>query len=278
MPDEYLLPNALLFLQNLPDGTTKEDLQEVFNQYVMQIRGSNGLHSTNATYVRYPNLLEVRLIPAKKDIAFVEYADEESATVAKEALHNFKIDGETKMKVSFRRTSGRTNRILKRCPFLLGVVCQEVEGYHLLYNSKWLKNACLVLKAARKVDTELLRCRPCDDDCSLILQAFGRFRQYIARLELVYLTHQPQDEELDEGYRLDFRFRERERVSRTAAGQTRHHGLIEFLVRLSSLKRKRATDQRGRGSSDHRFQGSFRTTKAHCPLLHIAHSDPIIQF
>lgn len=50
--------------------------------------------------VRYPNLLEVRLIPAKKDIAFVEYADEESATVAKEALHNFKIDGETKMKVS----------------------------------------------------------------------------------------------------------------------------------------------------------------------------------
>lgn len=34
MPDEYLLPNALLFLQNLPDGTTKEDLQEVFNQYV----------------------------------------------------------------------------------------------------------------------------------------------------------------------------------------------------------------------------------------------------
>ena len=34
MPDEYLLPNALLFLQNLPDGTTKEDLHEVFNQYV----------------------------------------------------------------------------------------------------------------------------------------------------------------------------------------------------------------------------------------------------
>ncbi|KAJ9098092.1 hypothetical protein QFC20_006040 [Naganishia adeliensis] len=83
MPDEYLLPNALLFLQNLPDGTTKDDLHEVFNQY--------------------PNLLEVRLIPAKKDIAFVEYADEESATVAKEALHNFKIDGETKMKVSYAK-------------------------------------------------------------------------------------------------------------------------------------------------------------------------------
>jgi RNA recognition motif-containing protein len=43
--------------------------------------------------------VEVRLIPTKRDIAFVEYADEASATVAKDALHNFKIDGETKMKV-----------------------------------------------------------------------------------------------------------------------------------------------------------------------------------
>jgi hypothetical protein len=41
----------------------------------------------------------VRLIPTKRDIAFVEYADEASATAAKDALHNFKIDGETKMKV-----------------------------------------------------------------------------------------------------------------------------------------------------------------------------------
>lgn len=79
MPDEYLPPNKVLFLQNLPDGTTKEDLQDVFEQH--------------------PNLVEVRLIPTKRDIAFVEYADEASSTVAKDALHNFKIDGETKMKV-----------------------------------------------------------------------------------------------------------------------------------------------------------------------------------
>lgn len=51
---------------------------------------------------RHPNLLEIRLIPTKKDIAFVEYADEASATAAKDALHNFKIDGETKMKVRAR--------------------------------------------------------------------------------------------------------------------------------------------------------------------------------
>ena len=49
---------------------------------------------------RHAGLVEIRTIPAKKDIAFVEFADEATATVAKDALHNFKIDGETKMKAS----------------------------------------------------------------------------------------------------------------------------------------------------------------------------------
>lgn len=47
---------------------------------------------------RYPNLHEVRHIAAKKDIAFVEYLDENSATIAKEALHNFKLE-DNKIKV-----------------------------------------------------------------------------------------------------------------------------------------------------------------------------------
>ena len=56
---------------------------------------------------RYPNLYEVRLIPTKRDIAFVEYIDEGSAGVAKDALHNYKLDGENKIKacISFRRSS-----------------------------------------------------------------------------------------------------------------------------------------------------------------------------
>lgn len=41
----------------------------------------------------------MRLIPTKKDIAFVEYLDEGSATIAKDALHNYKLDGEHKIKV-----------------------------------------------------------------------------------------------------------------------------------------------------------------------------------
>ncbi|OXG26240.1 RNA binding protein [Cryptococcus neoformans Bt15] len=83
MPDEYLPPNSVLFVQNLPDGTTSEDLREVFEVH--------------------PGLIEIRTIPAKKDIAFVEFADEGAATIAKDALHNFKIDGETKMKVTYAR-------------------------------------------------------------------------------------------------------------------------------------------------------------------------------
>lgn len=50
---------------------------------------------------RYPNLYEVRLIPTKKEIAFVEYMDENSASAAKDALHNYKLDGEGKIKVRF---------------------------------------------------------------------------------------------------------------------------------------------------------------------------------
>jgi len=83
MPEEYLPPNKILFLQNLPENVTKDQLTALFSQY--------------------PNLYEVRLIPTKKDIAFVEYMDENSASVAKDALHNYKLDGESKVKITFAR-------------------------------------------------------------------------------------------------------------------------------------------------------------------------------
>ncbi|KAJ8456966.1 hypothetical protein ONZ45_g18507 [Pleurotus djamor] len=54
-------------------------------------------------FAQYPSLYEVRLIPTKKDIAFVEYMDENSAGVAKDALHNYKLDGENKIKITFAR-------------------------------------------------------------------------------------------------------------------------------------------------------------------------------
>ncbi|KAF8323215.1 RNA-binding domain-containing protein [Clavulina sp. PMI_390] len=83
MPDEYLPPNKILFIQNLPETATKDALENLFSQH--------------------PNLVEVRMIPTKKDIAFVEYADETSSGAAKDALHNFKLDGEQKIKITFAR-------------------------------------------------------------------------------------------------------------------------------------------------------------------------------
>lgn len=58
---------------------------------------------------RHPNLSEIRMIPGRKGIAFVEYDDENSASTARDALHNTKLHGvtagqeEMRMKVSFAK-------------------------------------------------------------------------------------------------------------------------------------------------------------------------------
>ncbi|KAI5479801.1 U1 snRNP-associated protein Usp102 [Pseudohyphozyma bogoriensis] len=85
MPDEYLPPNKILFVQNLPDDTDKDSLEALFRPY--------------------PNLAEVRTIPGRKNIAFVEFLDEQSSGVARDALHNTKFGGENglKLKVTFAK-------------------------------------------------------------------------------------------------------------------------------------------------------------------------------
>ncbi|SCV70789.1 BQ2448_3551 [Microbotryum intermedium] len=70
MPDEYLPPNKILFIQNLPAKTTKAHLEAVFAPYT--------------------GLVEVRTIPGRSNIAFVEFVDEVQSAPAKEALHNTK--------------------------------------------------------------------------------------------------------------------------------------------------------------------------------------------
>lgn len=47
---------------------------------------------------RYPAFNEVRTIPGRKNIAFVEYADENASSTARDALHNTKIQ-DMKLKV-----------------------------------------------------------------------------------------------------------------------------------------------------------------------------------
>ncbi|CAG8551491.1 5066_t:CDS:2, partial [Cetraspora pellucida] len=75
--------NRILYIQNLPPDVTDEMLSYLFEQY--------------------PGFKEVRLVPGKSDIAFVEYEADHQAAVAKEVLNGFKITHEKEMKVTFAK-------------------------------------------------------------------------------------------------------------------------------------------------------------------------------
>jgi U2 small nuclear ribonucleoprotein B'' len=105
MPAEFLPPNNILFVENLPPETTQEILTELFQQFA--------------------GFREVRLVPTKTDIgnfslvffqftwfsirlnhvflAFVEYDTEGQSTLAKQQLNLFKIKPDREMKVTFAR-------------------------------------------------------------------------------------------------------------------------------------------------------------------------------
>ncbi|WFD36319.1 hypothetical protein MCUN1_003198 [Malassezia cuniculi] len=83
VPDEYLPPNKLLFIQGLPTSVGKAELEALFGAY--------------------PGLEIVRTIPAKTDIAFIEYADIPQAVAAREALNNYVLSDGSQMRVSFAR-------------------------------------------------------------------------------------------------------------------------------------------------------------------------------
>ncbi|KAJ3232791.1 hypothetical protein HDU78_006852 [Chytriomyces hyalinus] len=83
MPAEFLPPNSILFIENLPTETTDEKLAELFKQI--------------------PGFKEVRLVPGKSDIAFVEYEVEAQATLAKQQLNNFQILPDREIRVSYAR-------------------------------------------------------------------------------------------------------------------------------------------------------------------------------
>ncbi|KAK9710095.1 RNA recognition motif [Popillia japonica] len=76
-------PNQILFLTNLPDETSEMMLSMLFNQF--------------------PGFKEVRLVPNRHDIAFVEFENELQSGAAKDALQGFKITPTHAMKISFAK-------------------------------------------------------------------------------------------------------------------------------------------------------------------------------
>lgn len=83
IPDDYLPPNNILFLQNLTEKADQEYLTNLFQAY--------------------PGFKEVRMIPTKKTIAFVEYETDYQASLAKMELANHRVDEDHLMKVTFAR-------------------------------------------------------------------------------------------------------------------------------------------------------------------------------
>ncbi|KAI1321933.1 RNA recognition domain-containing protein [Xylariaceae sp. FL0255] len=86
VPDEYLPPNKILFVQNLPDDYDIEALTAIFG--------------------RFEGFREVRLVPGRKGIAFIEYEAEQGAITAKENTAGMSVggDGAQKfIKVTYQR-------------------------------------------------------------------------------------------------------------------------------------------------------------------------------
>jgi len=84
IPDEYLPPNKILFIRNIPENYDVEGLTALFG--------------------RFDGFKEVRLVPSRKGIAFVEYDTEAGAISAKESMANMPL-GETNqpINVTFQR-------------------------------------------------------------------------------------------------------------------------------------------------------------------------------
>lgn len=76
-------PNSILFLTNLPMETTEMMLSMLFNQF--------------------PGFKEVRLVPGRSDIAFVEFENEVQSGTAKDALQGFRITPSNAMRITYAK-------------------------------------------------------------------------------------------------------------------------------------------------------------------------------
>ena len=84
-----------LFVGNLPYRITEDELRELFGQY------------GELTEVK---LIIDRMTGRSRGIAFVEYATEEEAAAAIEALHNYELEGRAMMVNIARPQAPRENR------------------------------------------------------------------------------------------------------------------------------------------------------------------------
>ncbi|KCV69010.1 hypothetical protein H696_04430 [Fonticula alba] len=81
--DRNLLPYKILFVQNIPEGVSQDELEKLFKPY--------------------HGFVEVRVVPSRPDIAFVEYENEMFSTSAMEKLQNFAITPSHMIKITYSK-------------------------------------------------------------------------------------------------------------------------------------------------------------------------------
>lgn len=83
LPDEYLPPNKILFIHNVPEHVSREQLDTLFRQH--------------------DGLVDVRLIPGR-GVAFVEFGDAMQSSVARDALNGHLFPPATeKLRITFAK-------------------------------------------------------------------------------------------------------------------------------------------------------------------------------
>ena len=80
---DVLLPNRILFIQNLPPALPPQILSDLFR--------------------RYPGFQDLRSVPNRPDVAFVEYENEAQAGAARQILDKTEIMPGHIIRVSFAR-------------------------------------------------------------------------------------------------------------------------------------------------------------------------------
>ncbi|GMH39664.1 hypothetical protein BSKO_07562 [Bryopsis sp. KO-2023] len=82
-PTGQVLPNKILFVQNLPETTNEMMLNMLFQQY--------------------PGFREVRMVESRPGIAFVEFENEQQSSTAMENLQGFQITPQFAMNISYAK-------------------------------------------------------------------------------------------------------------------------------------------------------------------------------
>ena len=96
-------PNQILFLTNLPEETNEMMLSMLFNQVRLFKSHTSLVSFLHFVLFQFPGFKEVRLVPGRHDIAFVEFETEMQSAAARDALQGFKITPTTAIKISFAK-------------------------------------------------------------------------------------------------------------------------------------------------------------------------------